>query len=118
MIDGVYMGSMERSPIFYHELAGDPVGEAMWCPVCASVWAVAYIDGVDTEVHHVACEKHTSLELHGKGHMGLCDYPGSFLFNSRDFDFDWTKMQFQELPPREVLKREFLLYCKRHNIGE
>ncbi len=110
MIDGVYMGSMERLPVPYHELDGPPVGEAFWCPICATVWAVAYIEGTDTCVHHVVCEKHSYTELRGQGHMGLYDYPGSVLFN-------WD-LGFKGLPPRDVLKREFLLYCKRHNIGD
>ena len=108
IIEGEFLGTMERPPIFYHEIEGDPVGEAFWCPVCARIWATLFIPGVDTRVHHVACEKHTAEDC--KHSMGLHDFPGSILFNW-DLDFD-------ELPPWGVLKREFLLYCKRHNIGD
>ena len=109
-IEGEHLGSIERANIFVHSTEAPPESEAFFCPFCARIWAILSVEGQPAAAHHVLCEKHQRCEQMGDWQIGLGDYPGSILHN-------WNPSMVQTFP-RRVLEREFLLYCKRNNIGD
>ena len=97
VIDGKHLGAMERG--YIHK----PIhGEAYWCEECAKVWAMIYTQGVSTWIRPLLCEKHE------QSHDILYPKHGALFYEFPEEDVIRL--------PREVLKREFLLYCKRHGI--
>jgi len=108
-VEGSYLGTTMRKDIYVRSTVAPPMGEAFFCPFCARIWAVCPVVGQPTAVSTVLCEKHNPKDSVGDWQIGYAEYPGSILFS---WDDEWNSML-----PRDAFKREFLLYCKRHNIG-
>ena len=112
-IEDTYMGTIMRPKYYYKGSFVPPEGVAFWCGLCSRVWAILLVDGQITTIDHCICEKHKVHEHVGYWNAGWGGYPGSVFMN---FGFvgwiDATDLEW----PKEVIKREFLLYCERHGI--
>lgn len=107
IIEGDHLGSCLRRKYFIRGVVRIPEGEAFWCPICARVWAVCPVKSSETRINNVKCEAHMPAYS--------WDTPGSILNHLPDTFWVPTK---DILWPTAVLLREFLLYCKRNNIGD
>lgn len=98
-LHGKWMGQGLRSPDTLHEkLWGfyKTDGVAYFCPICNEVWFLAPIEGRETEVLRVHCEKHPEVP------WGM---PGVIWAPHR------TEDMLEALPP-SLLSRDFLLRLK------
>jgi hypothetical protein len=92
-IRGEYLGQTIRDKYYIHEQLVRPWGVAFFCPHCSELWAVCPIEGRQSAVLTMVCDKHPA--------NGLEMTPGSILV-------DWDKSYSSSLPSA-VLRRELIL---------
>lgn len=73
-----------------------PFGKAFFCPACSEVWALSTVEGRETHVETLLCDKHPATPSR--------PVPGSLWL-------PWHESWNQSLP-QELLEREFLLLTK------
>lgn len=100
-IRGEYKGAATPSFAPIHGIMTIPNGKAFFCPICSEVWALAPIDGKETYVEHVVCEKHEPTPTRPA--------PGALYL-------PWDKTWNDDLPV-ELLEREYLILLKMRVAG-
>lgn len=93
LVDGKYLGSCERQPMFWMGTLCKPASFVFVCPMCGDAWGKAMIDNCQVLVFTKACIKHK---------QSVFDIPGSM----------WMPLEpeFTNSLCGEVLQREFLLH--------
>lgn len=94
-VRGAYLGSSGRKQAAANPL-WPPKGSAFFCPDCSELWANCPIEGQQTIVYMVTCDKHPAWSLYTA--------PGSMW---QGFDKDWLRDI-----PLFLAKREFALMMK------
>jgi hypothetical protein len=75
-------------------------GKAFFCPICSETWALAPVEGQETFVEHLPCEKHEPTASRPT--------PGCLYL---PWDEDWNKSL-----PKEILARDFLLMYQLQRV--
>jgi hypothetical protein len=88
-----YYGREEAHMTWTHNKRQLSTGKAFFCPICSELWAIAPVDGEETYVEHILCDKHEPTPSRPT--------PGCLYL---PWDEDWNRSL-----SKEILARDFIL---------